>query len=59
MSDDAKHSLLSPSSSHRWIECPPSARLTENYQDTSSGYAQEGTLATRRRRKNFFTGLGE
>lgn len=45
MSDGVKHSLLSPSSSHRWIECPPSARLTENYPDTSSGYAQEGTLA--------------
>ena len=45
MSDGAKHSLLSPSSSHRWIECPPSARLTENYQDTSSGYAAEGTQA--------------
>ena len=45
MSDGAKHSLLSPSSSHRWIECPPSARLTENYQDTISGYAAEGTQA--------------
>ena len=45
MSDGAKHSLLSPSSSHRWIKCAPSARLTENYQDTSSGYAAEGTQA--------------
>lgn len=45
MSDGVKHSLLSPSSSHRWIECPPSARLTENYQDMSSGYAAEGTQA--------------
>lgn len=45
MSDGVKHSLLSPSSSHRWIECPPSARLTENYQDTKSGYAAEGTQA--------------
>lgn len=45
MSVGAKHSLLSPSSSSRWIECPPSARLTENYQDTSSGYAAEGTKA--------------
>ena len=41
----AKHSLLSPSSSHRWIQCPPSARLTENYPDTGSSYAVEGTLA--------------
>ena len=45
MSDGAKHSLLSPSSSHRWIACPPSARLTENYQDASSSYAAEGTQA--------------
>jgi len=42
---DAKHSLLSPSSSHRWIACPPSARLTENYRDITSSYAAEGTLA--------------
>ncbi len=45
MSTGAKHSLLSPSSSHRWIGCPPSARLTENYQDVRSGYAAEGTQA--------------
>ena len=45
MSDGTKHSLLSPSSSHRWMECPPSARLTENYRNTSSGYAAEGTQA--------------
>ncbi len=47
MSDGTKHSLLSPSSSHRWGKCPPSARLTENYQDKSSGYAAEGTEAHR------------
>jgi len=45
MSDNKKHSLLSPSSSHRWTRCPPSARLTENYPDTGSGYAAQGTLA--------------
>lgn len=45
MSDEKTHSLLSPSSSHRWIQCPPSARLTENYSDTGSAYANEGTLA--------------
>ncbi|GHU53465.1 hypothetical protein FACS1894132_05690 [Clostridia bacterium] len=45
MSDSAKHSLLSPSASHRWINCPPSARLTESYSDTGSAYANEGTLA--------------
>ena len=45
MSDGAKHSLLSPSSSHRWINYAPSARLKENYPDARSGYADEGTQA--------------
>jgi len=40
-----KHSLLSPSASHRWLNCPPSARLTEDYPDTGSDYASEGTAA--------------
>lgn len=39
------HALLSPSASHRWIECPPSARLTEYLADTTSAYANEGTIA--------------
>lgn len=39
------HALLSPSASKRWIECPPSARLTEFLADTTSSYAAEGTLA--------------
>lgn len=39
------HALLSPSASHRWIECPPSVRLTEFMEDKSSPYADEGTLA--------------
>ena len=40
-----KHALLSASSSHRWLNCPPSARLCEKYEDTGSGYDQEGTDA--------------
>ena len=28
---------------HRWINCPPSARLCEEYADRPSEYAQEGT----------------
>lgn len=40
-----KHALLSASSSHRWIACPPSARLCESYPDQSSSYAAEGTAA--------------
>lgn len=39
------HALLSPSASHRWIECPPSVRLTEFMEDKPSPYADEGTLA--------------
>ncbi len=39
------HALLSPSSSSRWLACTPSARLEEKETDTTSVYAQEGTLA--------------
>jgi hypothetical protein len=40
-----KHALLSASSSHRWLNCPPSARLCESYGDKGSNYAAEGTAA--------------
>ena len=40
-----KHALLSASSSHRWLACPPSARLSEQFEDKASEYAQEGTDA--------------
>lgn len=39
------HALLSASSSHRWLNCPPSARLSENYEDKSGDFAAEGTDA--------------
>ena len=39
------HALLSASSSHRWISCPPSAKLCENCDDQSSEYAKQGTDA--------------
>lgn len=39
------HALLSASSSLRWLNCPPSARLSENYEDKSSDFAAEGTDA--------------
>ncbi len=39
------HALLSASSAHRWLNCPPSARLCEGYADTGSEYAKEGTEA--------------
>lgn len=41
----AKHAILSASSSHRLLNCPPSARLCEAYEDKGSDYAAEGTDA--------------
>lgn len=40
-----KHALLSASSSHRWLNCPPSARLCDEHGDRTSAYAQQGTDA--------------
>lgn len=40
-----KHAVLSASSSERWLNCPPSARLCENYEDRGSDYAAECTDA--------------
>lgn len=46
---ERKHALLSASGAHRWINCPPSAKLEEQWKkehgDESSVYADEGTLA--------------
>lgn len=39
------HAILSASSSHRWLACPPSARLCAEKEDTRSEYAQQGTDA--------------
>lgn len=39
------HALLGASSSHRWLICPPIARLEENIEDKGSPFAQEGTDA--------------
>ena len=39
------HAFLSASSAARWLHCPPSARLGENYKEQNSEYAQEGTEA--------------
>ena len=41
-----KHAVLSASSSERWLNCPPSARLCENYEDKGSDYAAEADFAT-------------
>ena len=39
------HALLSASGSKQWLNCPPSARLQEQFPDKSSVYAEEGTAA--------------
>lgn len=39
------HAVLSASSSHRWLECPPSAKLNAEIADKASEYAQQGSLA--------------
>ena len=38
-----KHAYLSASASHRWLACPPSAKLCANIADQTSKYAQQGT----------------
>lgn len=39
------HAFLSPSSSHIWLKCTPSARFASQYPDEGSVYAEEGTEA--------------
>lgn len=41
----SKHAILSPSAASRWLTCTPSARLEQEFPNTSSSYADEGTLA--------------
>ena len=42
---ERQHALLSASGSGRWLRCTPSARLEEQFPDTTSEAASEGTLA--------------
>ncbi|MGM0776951.1 MAG: DUF2800 domain-containing protein [Bacillota bacterium] len=42
---DRAHALLSASASHRWLSCTPSVRLEEQFPESTSEYAEEGTLA--------------
>lgn len=39
------HAKLSASSAHRWLVCPGSVTLSEQFPETTSEFAQEGTLA--------------
>lgn len=38
------HALLSASSAHRWLYCTPSARLEEQFENSTSVFAAEGTF---------------
>lgn len=42
-----QHAILSASSASRWMACPPSARLEQQFEEETSEYAEEGTLAHR------------
>lgn len=39
------HALLSPSAAERWLHCTPAPRLEADLPETTSNYAEEGTLA--------------
>ena len=41
----SNHAMLSPSASHRWLNCTPSAKLEKEFEDRSSSAAEEGTAA--------------
>ena len=41
----SNHALLSASSSHRWLNCNPSARLEQEFEDVETEAAAEGTAA--------------
>ena len=40
-----QHALLSASGAHRWLHCTGSPLLEKDFPDSTSAYAQEGTLA--------------
>ena len=45
MTIERKHAFLSASGAHRWLACPPSAKIEEQMPDNESEAAKEGTLA--------------
>lgn len=45
MAEERQHAILSASSALQWVHCPPSAMLCEQFPDSPSEAAQEGTLA--------------
>ena len=43
--EERAHALLSASGAKRWMSCPPSARLEDNFAESKSEYADEGSFA--------------
>lgn len=41
----AAHAKLSASGSHKWLSCPPSLELEKDFENKTSEFAAEGTLA--------------
>lgn len=41
----SNHAFLSPSSSHRWLNCTPSAVLDSKFENKSTKASEEGTVA--------------
>lgn len=39
------HALLAPSSAAKWMNCPASPHLEQQFEDTDSDFTKEGTLA--------------
>jgi hypothetical protein len=55
---DSNHAVLSPSSSHIWLNCPPAARLAAKFQDKETPYAAQGTEAHALAEHKLKTALG-
>jgi len=57
-----EHALLGPSGAHRWLNCTPSARLEQQFPESTSDYAEEGSLAHEicelKLRKHFIDPMG-
>lgn len=45
MGEASAHAVLSPSAAKRWMACTPSARFEQQFENTTSIFAEEGTLA--------------